>query len=998
MSNVFGDSTISNLISNGLRITYWDTTTAKSAKLKVYNYSDFTSVRKGDTVRSLIIALGQNHYEVIVNITNTNFQHNMLSFIESKSCSNYINTIFINNCTFKNNRNLEMFNSLIDIHLFFCKNKNTGITQAGSTTVLIQHSLFYNNKAEKSTSTPLINCVWLSAVDYSHNFSGRSNATLIINNSSFNKNEGAEMLYLFMVPEYSLGQPNSIYIIDTTFSFNTQNYQYLQFNKRVSIVHSNSGEVYLIGTVIFINNTYDVLLQANGAHIHLQGHITIWHNKINSVVYTTGNASLFLIEPIKINITNNIIRNEMFYHKITPGIIPACYFQFYENNNKSNKLYMITIANNTNTDMVFNQITGNINCEMLPGSVFYKYNPLQVYQQYIHFNNESEQLPVFDTGLLCYCDITGKHDCQINSLGPIYPGQTVPIGLKYNRNDKFVKLHPVSVEMYQSHLPSSHCKVASVSETFSFLQNTCTQINFTILSSNDKQCELFLNAKEHDYITILYIKLSNCPMGFVFNMGKCECDPSLNLITTQCNINDQTILRPANSWISAEYHHSYYICHNCPFNYCLSHSSSLNFSTPNLQCQFNRSNLLCGQCQQGLSVVFGSSHCQHCSNIHLLLILPIIIVGILLVLLLFLLNLTVTDGTINAFIMYVNIIGINSDVFFTDHVTTPAAYTFISLVNLDLGIKTCFYDGMDDYAKMWLQLTFPMYLIFIATSLIITSRYSTTVQRLTAHRALPVLATLFLLSYTKILHTVSSVLFFYSTITHLPSKHTTLVWSVDANIPLFGIRFTILFVVCLSLFLILLPFNAILLFTKTLSKFRLVSKFKPLLDAYQGPYKLNFYYWTGLQLLIRAVLFGIAALDKNINLIIGSVLFSIIIGLYGIAKPFKNNIKNYHEIVIIVNLQVLYIFTLSGLGVTAVNVMIAIAALHFTFIVTTNITTYRYGGVVRNKLHYYTSRMKSWFNRLHKKPSIAFERVMLCKIPEVTYNYHEYREPLVGIE
>ena len=142
----------------------------------------------------------------------------------------------------------------------------------------------------------------------------------------------------------------------------------------------------------------------------------------------------------------------------------------------------------------------------------------------------------------------------------------------------------------------------------------------------------------------------------------------------------------------------------------------------------------------------------------------------------------------------------------------------ISLANLDLGIQICFYNGMDDYAKMWLQLAFPFYLIFIATLIIIISRYSTTIQRLTARRALPVLATLFLLSYTKILRIVSSVLFFYSTITHLPSKHTTLVWSVDANVPLFGVRFTILFIVCLILFLILVPFNVILLFTKTLSR------------------------------------------------------------------------------------------------------------------------------------------------------------------------------------
>ena len=134
--------------------------------------------------------------------------------------------------------------------------------------------------------------------------------------------------------------------------------------------------------------------------------------------------------------------------------------------------------------------------------------------------------------------------------------------------------------------------------------------------------------------------------------------------------------------------------------------------------------------------------------------------------------------------MYTNIISINDHVFFTDtkHIFTPV-YTFISLANLDLGIQTCFYNGMDDYAKMWLQLAFPFYLIFIATLLIITSRYSITVQRITARRVLPVLATLFLLPYTKILRTVSSVLFSYSTIIHLPSKYTTLVWSADANVP-----------------------------------------------------------------------------------------------------------------------------------------------------------------------------------------------------------------------
>ena len=126
---------------------------------------------------------------------------------------------------------------------------------------------------------------------------------------------------------------------------------------------------------------------------------------------------------------------------------------------------------------------------------------------------------------------------------------------------------------------------------------------------------------------------------------------------------------------------------------------------------------------------------------------------------------------------------------------------FISFTYLDLDIETCFYNGMDSYAKMWLQLFFPFYLIMMATLLIITSRYSTRIQRLTFTRSLPVLATLFLLSYTGILRNVSTVLFSYSTITQLPINHQHLVWSTDASDQLLGVKSPgksmICFIICL---------------------------------------------------------------------------------------------------------------------------------------------------------------------------------------------------------
>ena len=110
--------------------------------------------------------------------------------------------------------------------------------------------------------------------------------------------------------------------------------------------------------------------------------------------------------------------------------------------------------------------------------------------------------------------------------------------------------------------------------------------------------------------------------------------------------------------------------------------------------------------------MFGSSQCKHCSNLYLFIIIPIAITGIVLVIMLFTFNLTVTNGIINTLIFCVNIISINYSLFCFN--SNSPDYTLLSLLNVDLGIETCFYDGMEKYAKIWLQLAFPSYLVTIA--------------------------------------------------------------------------------------------------------------------------------------------------------------------------------------------------------------------------------------------------------------------------------------------
>ena len=44
---------------------------------------------------------------------------------------------------------------------------------------------------------------------------------------------------------------------------------------------------------------------------------------------------------------------------------------------------------------------------------------------------------------------------------------------------------------------------------------------------------------------------------------------------------------------------------------------------------------------------------------------------------------------------------------------------FIALINLDFGIKTCFFNGLDSYTWIWLQFVFTFYVWMLVVALIL---------------------------------------------------------------------------------------------------------------------------------------------------------------------------------------------------------------------------------------------------------------------------------------
>ena len=635
-------------------------------------------------------------------------------------------------------------------------------------------------------------------------------------------------------------------------------------------------------------------------------------------------------------------------------------------------------------------------CKWLPKSIFHGYHPADINKQIIRTDDKQ----MYQHARVCHCFMNNTYDCSLDLLGPVFLGQVLQADLCVPHESDDDEIFALYVDTHNKFLPSSTCKVAHQNQMISTISNSSKTYNFTIVSDSTNECELFLTAQPDLYkiYDAFYVQLLPCPIGFTLQNGVCDCDPILSTIIDNCHIDYSTITRPANSWIVAhtQINNTKYLTSNCPIDYCLPYSSSVNLLHPDLQCQFNRTGILCSQCRHPLSMVFASSRCMKCTNVHILITIIVIVAGIVLVVLLYVLNLTVTNGTINGIIFYANIVSINDSVFLlNDNVFKPLR-VFIAFTNLDLGIETCFYNGMDSYAKMWLQLFFPSYLIIIAILIIIASHYSTRILRLTYSRSLPVLATLFLLSYTGVLRTVLTVLFSYSTITHLPSGHQELTWSIDASVPLFGLKFTILFITCLMLFLLLIPFNIILLFTRYFLRFRIVNRFKPLLDAFQGSYKDKYYYWVAVHLALRSLLFAFYAFPTKLKLILSTILLIIFGFCSGSIFPNKSKVVNIQELLLLLNLTIMYAVSYQGgIFFIVTNVMISVAFVQFGAIVMYHFFTYTCHCDATHMLR--IAKQKLMTKLCNKRNSSSdLNDIALLNIPECTYNYTEYRDGLVS--
>ena len=406
----------------------------------------------------------------------------------------------------------------------------------------------------------------------------------------------------------------------------------------------------------------------------------------------------------------------------------------------------------------------------------------------------------------------------------------------------------------------------------------------------------------------IIVTLRNCPVGFESdeNLKECICSQVIQIHTKiKCNFNSYDISRSAKSWLNAKAkdnttEHIIVIHDHCPYDYCRTDIDSLtiNLENSDKQCAYDRSGVLCGACKVNYSQVFGSARCKICSQFMLpVIILASILAGIALVAFLAVLNLTVSNGYINGIIFYANVIRLSQTVFFPLDNGNTFLSIFIAWLNLDLGIEVCFYDGLDAYAKTWLQFAFPFYVWLMVIAIIVASHYSTIASKLFGNNGLQMLVTLFLLSYAKILRVIVTV--FSYTILSYSDGSAEKIWLYDGNVIFLEGKHIPLFVASLLILVILsfiytLPL-VIIQWLQRISHYcvlRWVHKLMPLFDAYTGPYKFKHRYWTGILLLVRVAFLLIFSLNVSnnpaINLLTIAVINFVLLVYISYVQIYKN--------------------------------------------------------------------------------------------------------------
>ena len=545
---------------------------------------------------------------------------------------------------------------------------------------------------------------------------------------------------------------------------------------------------------------------------------------------------------------------------------------------------------------------------------------------------------------VCFCN-TSESENSIDTLNcsnmtyyrEVIPGQTIRIGAAAvgQRNGTV----PISSAYFEfSNIDKSDTTKLMFNNAFQEHSRTRCNILDCVVYSNKTSGTFKLTIQQINPIETTYahykppyltILIKECPWGFILSNSppyQCVCDGLLTSHGISCTIDTQTVNIPSGQhyWVGCSRLNGsncrgLRLAVHCLLGYCKTETISISPETLNQQCSDGREGVLCGHCKPNYNLALGTSTSRCLPNCPAYLFYIILVVfaasGILLILFLIACNFTVSEGTINGLFFYAHVVHRNSNSFFPGSTRNFNIFClFITWLNLDLGLKVCFYKSMTQYHKAWLQCGFLFYLCILEGAIIILSHKYIFFTRLFGQNVVKVLATLFLICCAKMIDIgISSLEFAH--IRHSDGPDTV-VWLFDGNINYLKGKHIPLFVLGIVFCSFALVYTMILLFIQCLQRrsniccLRWVERWRPFFEAYTSPCHVNYRFWPGFLFFVRLILFmsGSVLRDKpTVNLHITTAACVVIL-IFAFVSPngvYKHWPLNVLEFSFLVNLGIL---------------------------------------------------------------------------------------------
>ena len=418
------------------------------------------------------------------------------------------------------------------------------------------------------------------------------------------------------------------------------------------------------------------------------------------------------------------------------------------------------------------------------------------------------------------------------------------------------------------------------------------------------------------YYSVYVVNILRCPFGFKedLNTMKCECGRFLIDHHFECQLTklggvDYKQVLFDTYWIGLQQEYLV-LSDDCLRIFCNSlikrggvSIDELNLSNNNnKQCneENGRIGFVCSECPPGYSSVFGGYTCTQCNGPWFILFIPLyVLAGLTLVALLFLFNLTTVQGTINGISLYANIMYLYHDDL-QDYAGKPF-YKIILLLNFGSEFEICLYDGMNEFTKAMLLFSFPFYLLLIVVLIIIGAHkfnFKIFKVEFIAKRAVPVLATLMVLTYTNLIGLVIHALKYTNIYTHntLTEEETTYrVWLYQPRLRYFEKEHLVLGLLAVTVtVLYLIPLTVVTLFGDLLRRNCIRSLwFSHFLDVFHGAYRWPLGFWLGLRLMLRLLLVIVSAFQKSYTYLLVFLFACLLFYMeLHLIKPFHSRFQS----------------------------------------------------------------------------------------------------------